>query len=740
MAGVLLSLAYIGGLLAAGNPWGRWGLLMLFSTIALLSRRYRWGGLRSRLWLLAGGVGLLASFYLPLRQPHPAPTDISRFLTPDLPPLTCRGRVESMPRVTRSQRGQFWFQVDAIEGFPAAQGQPVTGKVYVTAPLLQTTGLYPGQTIALEGTLYRPAAATNPGGFDFRAYLAQEGAFAGMRAKEIQGLSDRHPPRWAWWRVRQRIIQAQVQSLGSPVGPLVSAMVLGSRAVDLPYSLKDSFTQTGLAHALAASGFQTSLILGVVLALTRRCSRQVQFAVGLLALGLFVALAGLQAAVLRAALMGMATLTALLLERKVKPLASLLLAAVLLLIYDPLWVFDLGFQFSFLATLGLLVTVPPLTQRLDWLPGAIAPLIAVPLAAFVWTIPLQLHAFGVVSPYSLLVNLLTTPLISILSLGGMASALLAVGLPAAGSAIAALLTYPAHGLIGLVAFFSQLPGNTVAVGQLPIVLMLALYALIGLVWLHPFWQRRWWLALLAGMMLVIVPPWQAQAHTTQLMVLATGPEPVLLIRDRGQVVLINSGGESTARMTLRPWLQQSGINRLTAALALNAALRQRQGWPVILASVPVAAFYDGVTGPPSWVDTQIRQQLQQQGSQHHWLTVKQPMQAGPVTVQVLQAQPPIVQFQWQGQRWLWLEKAPPVTLALPDVDVLWWSGQPLSGKVLAALRPQVAIASANQVDPETVDRLRKQQIRLLFTGRDGAIRWSPATGFTSTLEASEREP
>jgi len=62
--------------------------------------------------------------------------------------------------------------------------------------------------------------------------------------------------------VKARIIRSQVRWLGSPEGPFVSSMVLGSKAVDLPYDIRDSFIQVGLAHALAASGFQTSLILG----------------------------------------------------------------------------------------------------------------------------------------------------------------------------------------------------------------------------------------------------------------------------------------------------------------------------------------------------------------------------------------------------------------------------------------------------------------------------------------------
>jgi competence protein ComEC len=110
-------------------------------------------------------------------------------------------------------------------------------------------------------------------------------------------------------------------------------------------------------------------------------------------------------------------------RRKVKLLGSLLVTATLLLLFNPLWIWDLGFQLSFLATLGLLVTVPPLIKKLDWMPPAIACLIAVPIAASLWTLPLQLYVFGVVPVYSIVVNMITTPLISVISISGIISAL-----------------------------------------------------------------------------------------------------------------------------------------------------------------------------------------------------------------------------------------------------------------------------------------------------------------------------
>ena len=94
--------------------------------------------------------------------------------------MIVRGEVESNPRLTRSQRGQFWLeatQLDEVKNDkgPADIPKGVTGKLYVTVPILQATGLYPGQQIAVTGILYKPKAASNPGGFDFQKYLKQEG-------------------------------------------------------------------------------------------------------------------------------------------------------------------------------------------------------------------------------------------------------------------------------------------------------------------------------------------------------------------------------------------------------------------------------------------------------------------------------------------------------------------------------------------------------------------------------------
>jgi competence protein ComEC len=748
IGGLILSLAYILGLVSTGVPWGKFGFLALgVGTAVFLPRFWRTGPKRS-LWLAAGLVGFLASLYFQVRLPQPAANDISKLVPvgegkAQEEVVTVEGKIASQPRLTRSGRSQFWLDatqfraVQSNNDTPVDVSRDVTGKLYVTAPLLQATGLYPGQAIAVTGVLYHPKTAGNPGGFDFRAYLAREGGFAGFKGRQITIGEQPKKHQWGWWKLQQRITRSQVSRLGSPEGQLVTSMVIGSKAVDLPYDIQEQFVQVGLAHALAASGFQVSLILSWLLVLTRRFSAKAQLMIGTFALVSFVGLTGMQPSVMRASVMGFGALLALVTQRKVKPLGLVLIAATLLLIFNPLWIWDLGFQLSFLATLGLVVTVAPLTKKLDWLPPAIASLIAVPIAATLWTLPLQLYVFNVFAPYSLAANITSTPFISVISLGGILSAIAALIWPLAGSTLAWLLYYPTHWLIAGVQFFNSLPGNSVALGSISLVQLLALYGLIGLVWFSQWWHRRWWLAILLAVALVALPIWQTRMNLFRVTVLATGEEQVLVIQDQGQVTLINSGDSNTVRFTVLPFLQRQGINQIDWGIALDAPQSDRSGWTNLLKRLQIKTFYTNTAQKNPGLLTPGTSQP---------LPMGKPVTLGSTSIKLISTEPPILQLQILDQIWLFLGELKPdiqtqlgMSGRLPHPQVLWWSGGQISPDLLQDLQPKVAIASATTIDAETLQNLQKINAQIYWTGRDGAIQWTPTEQFELPVETMDNE-
>lgn len=747
----IFCLTYILGLLATVFNWGGYSLLAvgcLITSLSYMGKQSIWRKklhrsfwhIKPQIWLIAGVVGFGATIYFQMRTPHPSRNDVSKFITASVKDsvqvITVQGRIASTPRLTRNQRSQFW-----LEPFYLNNGnnfsKDVSGKLYTTVPLLQATGLHEGETIAVTGVLYKPKPANNPGGFNFQAYLAREGSFAGLKGKEVNLINSdvNTHNNWGWWAVRQRIIQAQVRWLGVPEGVLVSAMVLGNRVVDLPSSVSDSFIRVGLAHALAASGFQVSLILGVVLTAAQRFSSRIQFTIGVTALLIFLGLTGLQPSVLRAVIMGIGALTALALERKVQTLRLILLAATLLLIINPIWIWDLGFEFSFLATLGLVVTVPSLMQKLDWLPPAIATLIAVPISAYIWTIPLQIYNFGLISPYSILVNIITTIPISVISLGAFISAIAALIHPIIGSALAWLLYYPTHLLVGIVDFFAKLPGATTAVGTISLLYLLIIYLLFILVCLHKWWQKKWWVVALITIGLVFVPTWQAQASLFRITALAGGKEPVLIIQDRGKVLLINSGHENSSRFTVLPFLQQQGINQIDEAIGLkSSSSNEIKEWSLLLQNLKLNNLYNCGDRHYSTAVT-----LKSHSVKCQQLLPNQAISTDSTSMRLLDAQSSILQMQVQNRTWLILgeNKIEKPNEKLPQAQVLVWSGEQLDSDLIAAVKPEVAIASSAKLDRETMAELQHNKTQVFLTGRDGAVQWTPSRQFEIAVETVE---
>jgi competence protein ComEC len=744
---IVLCLAYVVGLLITFNPWVRWGLLVAAMPIGWLLLKFWKKSPNWQFLLMTIAIAGCASFYLEWRVPHPATNDISQYIPATAERgttqfTTVQGIVDSYPRVTRNQNCRFWLnatQLNEIQGErlrPADVSRAVSGRVYVTVPLQSGTGLQPGVEVSITGTLYRPDANANPGGFSFRDYLSQAGGFAGMRGDQLRVPDESQTQQWSWGKLRARIAAAQVKWLYVPVGPLVTAMVLGSEAVDLPFDLHDRFVRVGLAHALAASGFQVSLILNALLTFTRnRLSVVTQSNLGAIALLIFLGLTGFQPAVVRSVVMGMAVLIGLRTERKINPLSSLFIAGTLLLIINPLWIWDIGFELSFLATLGLIVTVEPLQQKLDWLPPTIADLITVPLAASIWTLPIQLYVFKVFPLYSLPANVLTSPLISIISIGGAIAALISSIVPIAGSAISWLLYLPTQLLIGIVNLFNYLPGASFAVGQISIWQLIVLYGIILVVWLVPRWQKDWKIPAGVSILTILLPLIIWKTTELQITALASLDRQILVIQDRGQTILINSGNESVARFTIAPFLQQQAINRVDRAIDFNLDVATLSSWQILSQMVSIDKFYS-IGGEPN----------QTEPIKFEPLVIGKTQKFDRVEITTIKTNPVIFQIAIPevSQKWLVIgNDTGDLTQSAIDLEqltpssTLYWSGGRLTERSIAKIHPQVAIAATANPDPDTVKLLEKSQVRVYYTGRDGAIQWTPAGQFKPYLEGEQ---
>ena len=759
---LILALFFIAGAYASFlSDWtGFYTVLGIGLGISLVTPKFWRLGPKRWVYLIATVIAIFACFYVKIRTPQPQTDDISKYAP--LSNVIVRGEVIEAPSLTRSERAKFLLAVKEINiseksniANNAASNKPdilnkkeadnqfitASGKLYITVPLIEVTGLRAGQAVQLSGRLYLPSQSDNFGAFDFKAYLARQGVFAGMNGRSLMMQGD--PPNFGEWWFVSRIVRAHVMGAGVPEGSLLSSLVLGSRAVDLPSDLKDAFIQAGLAAVLAASGFQVTLVLGAAIALTRDKSLKFQFVIGSLCLGAYLLLTGASPSILRAVVMGFGSLIGLVVQRRSRPVIGLIITAVLLLLYQPLWIWDLGFQFSFLATFGLLTTSRSVSERLEWMPPAIAELLSVPIAAYIWTLPLQLLVFGKLSPYSLIANVLTTPLVAVSTYGGIVSGLCGIIFVPIGAAIAWLLYPLLHWTIGLAQWINTLPNASTTVGAINLWQMVLAYGLFIAIWLVPWFAKmqRWTIAFGLACVLLFVPNAIAQTNTFQITLPAFNDVPIMLIKNQNQTVLINSGDKQFASFTLQPFLQKLGINRLDWAISTDTQPDVSDGWNVLISnSMAIAQFRDislGVTPKPY---QNLQQSLANAKTPLASLKLGETLKINnQVEIQLLNQSPDILKIKTGEISWVLLSNADPKAQQaivakkelLPQLsaNILWWTGYQIEPAILQAINPKMAIASATSVVEPMVNQLYESKVRVFWTGRDGAIQWTPDKDF-----------
>ncbi|MBT4056494.1 ComEC/Rec2 family competence protein, partial [Candidatus Peregrinibacteria bacterium] len=205
-----------------------------------------------------------------------------------------------------------------------------------------------------------------------------------------------------------------------PYSSLMAGLLLGSRK-GIPADLMEDFNKTGLTHIVAISGYNITLVIIVVFGLFGFLTRKVRVVMATIFVVVFVILVGASSAVVRAGIMGIISLFAVYFGRKGEIYVSILLAAFLMNLWNPkIAVIDIGFQLSFLATLGL-VYVSPWLEKAPGLLGKILGKVprfflirenfVLTLSAQVFTLPVILKSFGRISLLCPISNVFVLPFI-----------------------------------------------------------------------------------------------------------------------------------------------------------------------------------------------------------------------------------------------------------------------------------------------------------------------------------------
>ena len=247
--------------------------------------------------------------------------------------------------------------VEAVDS--GSDDLPVTGTLLVRVPQNQVYEY--GQRMRVRGQLKTPPENED---FSYRDYLARDGVYSYMSIAEVTLLPGNagNSVKVAVYKLKDRLLQKTYLLFNDPEASLLAGILLG---VDtgLTQDLQNAFKNTGTAHIIAISGFNIAIIAGIFFSMFRNMFGERLGAVfAILAIAFYTFLVGAEAAVVRAALMGSISLLARQLGRRNDGLNALAVVALIMAVINPFVLWDVGFQLSFLATLGLVLYAEPFSN------------------------------------------------------------------------------------------------------------------------------------------------------------------------------------------------------------------------------------------------------------------------------------------------------------------------------------------------------------------------------------------
>ncbi len=455
------------------------------------------------------------------------------------------------------------------DGYVMLDGKPYQVCAYIHSRM----SISPGDTIS-GGFRFR---VTTAGGTNDPTYHQGKGVFL-LAYQESDGvaLQEGTPAFWqstALWR--STLIQVIDEVFPQDTAGFAKALLLGQRQ-DIDYETSTAFKVSGISHIIAVSGLHVSILFALVYTLTGK-HRVLTALIGIPIVIFFAGVAGFSPSVVRASIMQILMMLALLFDREYDNFTALSFAALTMLIVNPLVITSVSFQLSAGCMIGIFL----FSERIrDWLMketrlgrwqckavSHIGSGISVTVSAMVFTTPLVACYFGAVSLVGILTNLLTLWAVSIVFYGIMA----ACGVYFISSGVAAALAWAVSWLIRYILLvaklLSRLPLAAVYTKSIYIVLWLIFcYGLLA-VFLVVKKKRvmLFFASAVAGLCLALCLSWAEPALTEcRVTVLNVGQGQSVLLQSRGRSFLVDCGGSydtDVADMAAETLLSQ-GISRL----------------------------------------------------------------------------------------------------------------------------------------------------------------------------------
>ncbi len=475
----------------------------------------------------------------------------------DLPATAVRlvGVVDT-PVETRGTSATAFIEIERVLQ-PELQYEP-NGRLRLTLPALASVAV--GQRVEVFGRLDPVVSATAEGKRLLRRRVIATGRFPQVLP---MGEATMGPVQAAVHGARSAIAGTIRRMLPEPHASLLAGLIVGSTD-GMPDDFRGVLTASGASHLVVVSGYNITLVAGALQGLFR-ARRALGTVAPLVGVWAFTLLAGGTAPAVRAALMATLALLALRTGRGSDALAALGLTVVAMLLVDPLLIYELGFQLSVLATVGLIALQPRLSALAPWLPAPVREPVASTLAAQLATAPLLAATFHQLSLISPVANALAAPAIPLATIAGAVGVLIGTLVAPAAPLVGAVLTAPTSYLVAVLETAARIPGAIAPIGEIPAAIA-ACYAVALLAWailptpegkafvvvLRTPSAARPLVAGLSALLAAAVVTWGGPALASDpyltVTVLDVGHGDAVFVRTPGQRTVLIDGGPNPAAL------------------------------------------------------------------------------------------------------------------------------------------------------------------------------------------------
>jgi competence protein ComEC len=316
-----------------------------------------------------------------------------------------------------------------------------------------------GTRLRVIGILQLPHGPKH--GFDEATWLRRQGVHLVLRAKESRVVGRRGGIGGAADVLQSWLAHDSAFRMHGKRRAVIEAIVLG-RAQGLDDTLLARFRASGLYHCLAVDGLKVATVAAGAVALARLIGirRIAAESAGLTAVGAYALAVGFHPSVVRAAVAAALGSLAWLAARERDRWHALLIGALVLLAWNPMFVLDAGFQLSFAAVAAIFVVTPRVVRRLEGypVPRAVAQLIGVSTACGLATAPVTWFQFHQVSLVTIPANVVGVPIVAEVLVLALVTAALAPVAPSLAAALAQVNGWGAWLVIECARFFGGLPG------------------------------------------------------------------------------------------------------------------------------------------------------------------------------------------------------------------------------------------------------------------------------------------